>query len=71
MSKYAGIIKSKEGLSLAIDQLSKMKENASVLPYFDIENFEANSILEVAILLIQDAQNKTTNKGVFYNVDLV
>jgi L-aspartate oxidase len=71
MSKYAGIIKSKEGLNAAFDQLSNMKENASVLPNFDIENFEANCILEVAILLIQDAQNKTTNKGVYYNIDLV
>ena len=47
-------------------------KNASLETHnFDIDNFEANCILEVAILLIQDAQTQIANKGVFYNCDLV
>jgi L-aspartate oxidase len=71
MSKYAGIVKSKEGLSKAFEALSIIKENAAVLNKFNLENFESNCILEVAIMLIQDAQNQTSNKGVYYNIDLV
>jgi aspartate oxidase len=71
MSKYAGIVKSKEGLSKAFEALSIIKENAAVLNKFNLENFESNCILEVAIMLIHDAQNQTSNKGVYYNIDLV
>jgi aspartate oxidase len=71
MSNYAGIVKSKEGLSKAYEELSRIKENAAVLNKFNLEIFESNCILEVAMMLIQDAQNQTTNKGVYYNIDLV
>jgi L-aspartate oxidase len=70
MSKYAGIIKTNQGLKEALEQLSKTKEKAEFIPNFNMECFEANCILEVAIMLVQDAQNQTTNKGVFYNIDL-
>jgi len=71
MSKYAGIIKSNEGLRDALVQLYKIKNASLETHNFDIDNFEANCILEVAILLIQDAQTQIANKGVFYNCDLV
>jgi L-aspartate oxidase len=71
MSKYAGIVKSKEGLREAFEQLNTLKNTAVFSPNFSIENFEANCILEVAIMLIEDAQNQTSNRGVFYNIDLV
>jgi L-aspartate oxidase len=70
MSKYAGIIKSNEGLREALEQLSIIKEKASFIPNFNMEYFEANCLLEVAIILVKDAQIQTTNKGVFYNIDL-
>ena len=71
MSKYAGIVKSKNGLRKAYEELSIIKENAAVLNNFNIEKFESNCILEVAIILIHDAQNQTSNKGVYFNIDLV
>jgi aspartate oxidase len=70
MSKYAGIIKSNEGLREALEQLSIIKEKAAFIPNFNMEYFEANCLLEVAIILVKDAQIQTTNKGVFYNIDL-
>ena len=70
MSKYAGIIKSTEGLRDALEQLSIIKEKAAFIPNFNMEYFEANCLLKVAIILVKDAQIQTTNKGVFYNIDL-
>ncbi len=71
MSKQAGIVKSKQGLKEAYEQLCNIKNSAVQNSNFDIEHFEANCILEVALLLIQDAQKQISNKGVFYNSDLV
>ena len=71
MSKHAGIVKSKQGLKDAYEQLSKIKNSATQSHSFNVEHFEANCILEVALLLIQDAQQQKSNKGVFYNSDLV
>ena len=71
MSKYAGIVKSNQGLKNAYEQLHKLKNSAAQNSNFDIEHFEANCILDVALLLIHDAQIQSSNKGVFYNSDLV
>jgi L-aspartate oxidase len=70
MSKYAGIIKTNEGLKEALEQLSKTNEKAEFIPNFNMEYFESNCILEVAIKLLQDAQKQPTSTGVFYNIDL-
>lgn len=70
MSKYAGIIKTNQGLKESLEQISIIKEKAAFIPNFNMEYFEANCILEVAIMLLQDAQNQASNKGVFYNNDL-
>ena len=71
ISKYAGIIKTNEGLEKALDQLNEIKNNAILNDDFELVDFESNCILEVAILLIKDALSQTANKGVFYNLDLV
>ena len=71
ISKYAGIIKTNEGLEKALDQLNEIKNNAILNDDFELADFESNCILEVAILLIKDALSQTANKGVFYNLDLV
>jgi L-aspartate oxidase len=71
MSKYAGIVKSNQGLNDAYEQLSKIKNSAIKTSNFSIEHFEANCILYAALLLIHDAQLQSSNKGVFYNSDLV
>ena len=70
MNKYAGIVKSNQGLKEALEQLLIFKEKAEFLPNFNMEYFESNCILEVAIILVKDAQIQTTNKGVFCNIDL-
>jgi L-aspartate oxidase len=71
ISSNAGIVKSNEGLKKAMLQLLEIKAEALECDEFNLFDFEANCLLETAILLIQDALNQKENKGVFYNVDLV
>jgi L-aspartate oxidase len=71
MQKYAGIVKSNDGLEDALNQLNEMKNNSEFNNVFNLIDFENTCLLEVAILLIKDALSQTTNKGVFYNIDLV
>lgn len=70
VSKYAGIVKTNKGLNEAMHELLIIQSNAVDDAQFNYDHFEAASMLEVAILLIQDALNQTTNKGVFYNANL-
>jgi L-aspartate oxidase len=71
MSKYAGIIKSNQGLFKADALLNELDEGAEKINEFDLYHFESYILLQVAKLLIKDAINKKENKGVFYNQDLV
>jgi L-aspartate oxidase len=71
MQKYAGIVKSNDGLEDALNQLNKIKNNSEFKNVFNLIDFENTCLLEVAILLIKNALSQTTNKGVFYNIDLV
>ena len=71
MSKYAGIVKSNTGLTLALEELTAMKNEALLMNEFSLEDFESNCILQVAIYLIQNALSQVTNKGVYYNTDLI
>jgi L-aspartate oxidase len=71
ISEYAGIIKTSTGLDEAMRQLLEIKQHKIKNSTFNLDDFEAGIMLEVAILLIQDAQNQNTNKGVFYNKDFV
>ncbi len=71
MSKYAGIVKTNEGLRKALDQLNEIKNSSILDDNFDLNDFESNCILEAALILIQDALLQKANKGVFYNADLV
>jgi L-aspartate oxidase len=70
ISRYGGIIKSNEGLNQAMYQLLEIKSNAIESDKFSLSDFEANCILETALLLIQDALNQKENKGVYFNTDL-
>lgn len=70
ISRYGGIIKSNEGLNQAMNQLLEIKSKAIESDKFSLSDFEANCILETALLLIQDALNQKENKGVYFNVDL-
>ncbi|MCX8483342.1 MAG: FAD-binding protein, partial [Crocinitomicaceae bacterium] len=71
MSTYVGIIKSNEGLTKGFRLLNELFENSADAKAFNLADFETNVILKVAILLIKDAQTKHSNKGVFYNIDLL
>ncbi len=71
MSEYAGIVKSKKGLAAALNELSIIKNTAPFVDEFNLNDFTSNCILEVAILLIQNALSQISNQGVFYNIDLV
>ncbi len=71
ISSTAGIVKSNEGLNKAMHQLLEIKSKAIECAEFSLSNYEANCLLETAILLIQDAINQKENKGVYFNVDLI
>ena len=71
ISSNAGIVKSNEGLKKALEQLLEIKSKAVESDKFSTTDFEANCILESAILLIQDALNQKVNRGVYFNIDLV
>lgn len=71
ISSKAGIVKSNAGLKEASEQLLEIKDCANECDEFSLTDFEANCILETAILLIQDALNQKANRGVYFNVDLV
>ena len=71
ISSSAGIVKSNEGLTLAMKKLLEIKSKAIECAEFSLHNYEANCLLETAILLIQDALSQKENKGVYFNVDLI
>ena len=71
ISSSAGIIKSNEGLIQAMQLLLEIKSNAVESAEFSLPNYEANCLLETAIILIQDALNQKENKGVYFNIDLI
>ena len=67
VSKYAGVVKTTEGLlegRLAITDLIK---NAAILDIFSIEDYETTLMATTAILLFDNAIMQTKNVGVFYN----
>lgn len=71
ISEYAGIIKNDTGLKNAMYKLLTLKAEAASDTQFNYNNFEAGQLLEVAILLIHDAQMQKKNVGVFFNSDLI
>jgi L-aspartate oxidase len=70
INKYFNIIKTTSGLNTSLQMLQELKYQSKKIEFFDYDYFEATSMLDVAILLIQDALNQKTNIGVFYNNDL-
>ena len=70
LSQHAGIIKNTKGLQQALTALQHIKSDA-VAVSFDPSHFASGVLLEVGILLIEDALRQDQNRGVFYNEDLV
>jgi aspartate oxidase len=59
------------GLKSAMESLLQIKNKALPLLNLSVNDIENCNLLTLAILLVQDAQQKKENKGVFYNLDLV
>ena len=70
LSQHAGIIKNTKGLQQALAALQTIKSNA-VPVAFNPFDFASGVLLDVGILLIEDALRQDQNRGVFYNEDLV
>jgi L-aspartate oxidase len=70
MGQHAGILKTSSGLSHALSALHAIKSNAVAVP-FNPYDHTSGVLLEVGIMLIEDAMKQTRNRGVFYNEDLV
>ena len=70
MSQHAGIIKNTSGLKHALSALYAIKSNALAVP-FNAYDHTSSVLLQVGIMLIEDALMQNQNRGVFYNEDLV
>ena len=70
LSQHAGIIKNTKGLKAALSELQKVKSNAIAVA-FNPYDHTSGVMLEVGIMLIEDALKQEKNRGVFYNADLV
>jgi aspartate oxidase len=71
MSKYAGVIKTNQQLSKALEILLKIKSDAILENVPKIEFLQNEMMLELAIDLLNDAISQKENKGVHFNLDLV
>lgn len=71
MSNYVGIERSNTGLIKAAELLSQLGNHAPNTSKFTVTDFENTSLITVASLLVANALEQTTNKGVHYNIDLV
>ena len=70
LSQHAGIIKNTKGLKAALSALQNLKSNAIDVA-FNPHDHTSGVLLEVGIMLIEDALKQQKNRGVFYNEDLV
>ena len=71
MSNYVGIERSNTGLNKAAELLSQLAKDTPNASEFTVSDFENTSLLTVGGLLVANALEQTTNKGVHYNIDLV
>ncbi len=70
LSQHAGIIKNTKGLKAALSALQNLQSNAPVVE-FNPYDHTSGVLLEVGIMLIEDALKQEKNRGVFFNEDLV
>lgn len=67
VSKYAGVVKTTEGLLKGRLAIMDLIKNAAVLDFFSIEDYETTCMATTAKLLFDNAILQTKNAGVFYN----
>ncbi len=70
VSKYAGVLKTTEGLLEARSAILNLIKNATVLDFFSIEDYETTCMATTALLLLDNAIMQTKNVGVFYNASI-
>lgn len=70
LSQHAGIIKTSIGLKQALSSLQAIKSKAVAVAFNPFDH-TSGVLLEVGIMLIEDALKQEENRGVFYNEDLV
>ncbi len=70
LSNYAGIEKTSADLRKGLNELSHAYQNANVLKYWSLKEWENDLLYQVGILIFKDALAQTENKGVFFNLDL-
>lgn len=71
LSKYAGVIKSTQGLHEALENFQVIEKTSVDINDFNLVDFENNILFYVGQYLIQDAIAQKENVGVFFNQDLV
>jgi L-aspartate oxidase len=70
VSKYAGVLKTTEGLLEGRSAILNLIKNAPVLDFFSIEDYETTCMATTALLLLDNAIMQTKNVGVFYNASI-
>lgn len=71
LTNYAGIEKSNIGLQTGLNELENSINKAEVLANWNLEDWENNAMFHIGIEIFKDALSQRTNKGVFFNLDLV
>lgn len=76
ISKYAGVTRSNDGLKSGIEALCQIRANALSVEMnskeeYSLLSWENEIILELGILLLEDAYSQPNNIGVHYNLDLI
>ena len=72
MQTYCNIVKTNSGLSIAIQELWKIRNTSQQnLPSESISYKAFNLTLNTALMIAQASLEEKENKGVFFNADLV
>lgn len=71
LTNYAGIEKSNIGLQNGLNELENSINKAEVLANWTLEDWENNAMFHIGIEIFKDALSQRTNKGVFFNLDLI
>ncbi len=71
LTNYAGIEKTNKGLQAGLLELENSINNAEILVNWTLEDWENNAMFHIGIEIFNDALAQSTNRGVFFNLDLV
>jgi L-aspartate oxidase len=70
MSKYAGVVRSNDGMKKGLEELQRIACDSTYCESLDKTVIENNNLLQTGILLLENAIQKTCNKGTHFNIDL-